>query len=706
MSFGRLLNPLDGFTTYSTHFVLLACRTTEHARDFSQAGDTATLQAIDQTTDLGSPVVFGNSNSDVFLVMDTRRFSQFTVDKMKYEVFINGLTTGGSHANLATGIEMTILDSVGISFINYLQWLMDSKMQCGFDGMIFMIRVIFVGHHEDGSTETIQTVTIPAHLFKIDVNLDYAKGVYDCVFMPNFNFSVNTHQRWLNIGTATNYNTQSGNTLGEMIDSFETSLNKDSSDFYQSISARILEAGGDPTATVGGKFGRLVQYQITIPDDWRKFECDGPSTHNAIEKAFVKTAAANQTAPQKAATAPGKDVTPATSSYISVDPGQTIPQVVEVILKSCSATREFGNADKLTSKSESITFYKFLVSVSSDDASFIVHVDVIPFVVPNVVPPQSNSASTTPSSVYEKQIVDAGTGRTITVPTNYFEFDYIFTGKNLDILHFDMKLENLQFLLASNVKTSQGELYNVSSKGQTDQTAKAVKQVDPFFTSSRQYDPMMIPLMSKEQRAAFSQYVTARTLDENARKIADSQSYARNLSSFYAQSAVMCNMTIRGNPDIMQKFNFEKPVLHTPSTSATDAAAGGTSTTNSSVKSQYRQDLEKDILRLPGAARSATSTNAFTVNRPLGDASYVTSPVFAKINIKGPNVDAVTNELIDGQDFATEVLYNNYYVVFKVVNSIERGVFTQQLELWSHNVYGEGKLTAENVKQQQARSIP
>jgi hypothetical protein len=79
--------------------------------------------------------------------------------------------------------------------------------------------------------------------------------------------------------------------------------------------------------------------------------------------------------------------------------------------------------------------------------------------------------------------------------------------------------------------------------------------------------------------------------------------------------------------------------------------------------------------------------------------------VFAKINIKGPNVDPTTNELIDGQDFAAEVLYNNYYVVFKVTNIIQRGVFTQELEMWSHNVYGQGKLSAENIKDKQKTTV-
>jgi hypothetical protein len=702
---GRLKNPLDGFQSYSTHFILLACRTTEQARAFAQGAETETLQKINETKSLGGPVNFKGSDSDVFLVLDTRRFSQFSVESLKYEVLINGLQSKGSHGNLANEVHMTILDSVGISFINYLQWLMDSKMQCGFDGMIFMMRVIFVGHHEDGSTETVQTVTIPMHLFKMDVNLDYAKGAYECVFMPNFNFAVNTHQRWLNIGTSTNYFTGKTNTLGDLIDSFETSLNNDSSEFYKTISAAVLKAGAQPQTSDANKFGRIVQYQITIPDKWRQFTCDGSSVHAAIEKTFVKKEKTAQTTPQQASTAGGKDLTPATSTYMSVDPGLTITAVLEMMFKACSDIQKLGNADKLLQTNEFITFYKHLVSISSDNNSFVVHVDVIPFEVPNVVPPKQDQATLTAQhqGKFYEEVTDERTGKKIMQPVNFFELDYIFTGKNLDILHFDLKLQDLQFLLASNVKVSEGDLFNVSGQGQGDKAQPdGTSLPKTLLTSARQYDPIMLPLLTPEQRKAFSQYATARTPSEQQRKTADSQAYARNLSAFYAQSPIMVNMTIKGNPDIMEKFNHDKPVPHTTSTSATGT---GTSTTNTTVKGAYREQLEADILKLNDGKSVTKSKNGFSIKRPLGDASYTTTPVFAKINIKGPNVDPTTNELIDGQDFAAEVLYNNYYVVFKVTNIIQRGVFTQELEMWSHNVYGQGKLSAENIKDKQKTTV-
>jgi hypothetical protein len=71
------------------------------------------------------------------------------------------------------------------------------------------------------------------------------------------------------------------------------------------------------------------------------------------------------------------------------------------------------------------------------------------------------------------------------------------------------------------------------------------------------------------------------------------------------------------------------------------------------------------------------------------------SPVFAKVNIMGPNIDLATNDFVENADFATKLLIDNFYVVFKLTNSIQGGVFTQELELYSHNVFGRTKITKD-----------
>lgn len=675
-----------------------------------------TLDAIERVQQLGDavPNVGDAVRGDVFLVMDTRRFSQFTVENMKYEVFINGLSKGHAHSNLATTIEMTVLDSVGISFINFLQWLMDVKLQTNFDGMIFLIRTIFVGHNEDGTTQTIQSITIPAHLFKMEVNLDYAKGVYSLEFMPNMNFSVYQHNRWTHIGSATGFGSLSGKTLGGVVRAFEETLNKKSVDFFEQSSKVLLQAGRSPVQTTG-KFGRRVQYQVTLPSDWEGKEFFGSWKHNvngSIERNFKaeleKLDASKKQTPEGTRATDGS-ASPAKSVRMSIEVGVTVTEVLDIMFKQVPAIAAFANAEKVSDPNGVAKFYKHVVSITSSDELVIVHVDVVAFEVPNVQPPgavkitnekQAERLAAEVREATEKRSpyttkVENGVAKRI--PKSYFELDYIFTGKNTQVLNFDMKMQNLVFLLAANTKVSEGEMVHKVMTGQ-EANPEATKQAPPReLLSLRPYDPLLLPIATAMVKENFS-FLSAASRDKDVQNRVNTnlQEYVRNLSAFYAISPIQTAVTIKGNPDIMLKFSA--PTLPEHRSFLTQGAAG-LSGANENERAAYRKNFESDVLKLGGSELSDQGGGVFTVNRQLGNDSYMTSPVFVKVNIKGPNVDFRTNELIAGQDFASEVLLDNYYVVFKVVNVIEKGVFTQELELWSHNVFGSTKLSDVGTRQ-------
>lgn len=720
----QLRNPLDAFATYSTHFVVLASRTTETARAFlGSANNKATLDAIEKVDRLGEPVPMGSApgGGDAYLVMDTRRFSQFTVESMKYDVLVNGLANGEAHSNLATTIEMTILDSVGISFINFLQWLMDEKLKTNFDGMIFLIRVIFVGHNQDGSTETVQSLTIPATLFNLEVNLDHLKGIYNAVFMPNMNFSVFQHKRWLQIGQATSFYSNGSKTLGGVVRSFEERLNGHSAKMYKS-SLEILRSTG-ASVPAEGRYGRLVRYQITLPEgnssdtNWYNFEFLGSWKHNvnsSVERNFVdelkKLEAARtpqqqrESKPTDGTTSPGKDV------HMSTDVGVTVTEVLDLMFKQVPRIAEFANADTVKKQDGVAKFYKHVVSLTSSEDVVIVHIDVVPFVVPKARPDEKKTTSDAQdhrvarwaAAAKEKNspytnVTDAQ-GITKRVPKNYFELDYTFTGKNTQVLNFDMKIQHLQFLLAANVRVSEGEMVFEKIAGGTDGKTNR-QRTGPELLSMRPYDPILIPMATELQKSNFTAVAAAQRDVEKTRQLTSNlQEYARNLSAFYAISPIQTAITIKGNPDIMLKFST--PELPPHVSFATNTSATQTSASSDTARGQYRQEFEQRVLTLNRGGVTRASDGTFGLNNQLGPDAYVTSPVFAKINIKGPNVDFRTNQMIEGQDFASEILLDNYYVVFRVTNIIERGVFSQQLELWSHNVFGTGKISPETGKQQ------
>lgn len=695
----QLVNALDRFTSYSTHFIMVASRTTENAKIFGdESRSKETLDAINRTPALGDavPSISGSTASDVYLVIDTRRFSQYTVQRMKFETFINGLVAGQAPANVPTIIELTVLDSVGISFINFMQWLLDSKMQTNFDGFIFMLRVLFVGHNPDGTSETVQSITIPCHLFKMEVNLDYAKGIYNLELMPNMNFSIFQHNRWLNIGRATTYFTGKGkNTLGDMVQDFEDALNARSTQYYNDVNAsapQILQAKG--ISTPSGKFGRQVKYMVTLPKDWGKLTFTGNATHSATERNFkaeIKGLDAGKNPEQKKAEQKKdeqkQEVLPAKDTNMSVEAGTTITEVLDLMFKQVPGIQEFAAGDKITQQDGKLTFYKHVVSLSSNDQEVTVHVDVVAFDVPNIKPPKdtgSNQVSTNMEYLGEPVMQNGVTRR---FPKNYFELDYIYTGKNSDILNFDLKIQDLQNLIAANTKVSEGHIIAEALKGQTDVgqgTDAAQDQLQKEILNARPYDVLLLPKLTQLDAKAFSQLATIRSREHVDKITTIQQQYAQNTSAFYAISPIQVIMTIKGNPEIMAKFSIPKPPTHVSTTTTTTR---GVSTTNLSEKDKYRAQFEQEILK-KGDITEGSSAGTFAVKRQLGSDSYLSTPVFCTVNIMGPNVDFLTNAAIAGQDFATKVLFDNFYVVFKLTNIIENGVFTQELELHSFNVFG------------------
>jgi hypothetical protein len=216
---------------------------------------------------------------------------------------------------------------------------------------------------------------------------------------------------------------------------------------------------------------------------------------------------------------------------------------------------------------------------------------------------------------------------------------------------------------------------------------------------------MLIPLLTKAQSTGFSQFAKSRSPSVGQETTSSFQSYVKNLSAFYAASPITVNATIRGNPELFAKFNVGTMMPHEKLITNT----GQKQEFEQKLRS-YRERLTKLILNTNEIA--VTSSGNF--RSTLGSDSYMKSPVFVKVNVRGPNVDFRTNGPmrdpntmmpIDGQDFSTEVLIDNYYTVMKITNNISGGTFTQDLELWVHNVFGYSSPMEKNPAAQQPTKV-
>lgn len=696
-------NPLDKFQSHSIHYVILAARSTEDLREFSDGSESElarTLQAIDSCTQLGGQVKAKNGSNGVFLMLDTRRFSQFTIDNFELDTRIAGFAVPGSKSPNAVGLEMNfaVQDSSGISFANFLQYLMDKKLQVSFDGMTLLVRIIFIGHTPEGTTEVVQSIGIPAIFSQIQVDLNEARGVYQCKCIPLIGMVSNsvTNPKWTQIGTASSYFTGPGtNTLGAAVQAFERALNKESFRRYKEFNS-IPEAD----ARANG-YGRPVQYLITLPKDWHDYKFTGPSQGGAAEINFKellkseeanrsKTASENKSTTEAQKSAQQNSAAPAKESFLAVNPNLTITEVLDVMFSHTLQVQQLANFSGSRAEAKPIKFYKHLITVTSSDKNFTVHVDIVEFLVPNAnLSEDSSKTSTGQDPSYMQQVTDHKTGAVKSLPKNYLEYDYIFSSKNLDVLSLDLKIENLNLLLMQGTKIGQGNLWRHNDKGQKQENGESVGVDTGSLLGLKPKDPVRLRTLTSEERSNFSNI--AGNL-QNLQKGPDtpqsvSQQYTKNLSDFY-NAGGQAKMTIRGNPDLMGKVVLSELEQHVDVVTLVSGSEV-ISMAKADVRKAWRDSLERNL-----GLQKGLKVNKGVVE-VLPGPRFPTSPVFVKVNVYGPNVDFLSLDQIEGGDFAKELLTDNFYFLGSVKNKIEGSKFTQEFDLLQFSIYGHADLKAK-----------
>jgi hypothetical protein len=698
-------NPLDKFQSHSVHYVMLAARSTEDVRRFtvdSPQAQSETLSAIDGARQLGDVVRVG-AGTEAFLMMDTRRFAQFGISDFELDTMLAGFAVPGSKSpsSVAVGMKFTVVDSMGISFANFLQYLMDQKLQVSFDGMTVLVRVLFIGHKSDGSTEVVQSLTIPANFNQIQMDLNEVKGLYHCTLFPLIGMASNSamNHKWTTIGTASSYFTGvSANTLGAVVNSFERRLNEESLKRYTQLNAQTQKEG---VKTTVGRYGRPVQFMITLPKGWDDFPFSGPTQGNVVETVFTELVKKEKDTSQSAANAQKKTQqnanAPAKDSYVSVDPSLSITEVLDVIFGQCLDVAKLGNFTHKQDTDGSLKFYKHLITVTSDNESFTVHVDVVEFIVPNVdLATGSGASSVSPNDQDLYTSTPMPDGSMKRTPKQYIEYDYIFSGKNLDVLNLDIKIENLNVLLMQGSKLGQGQLFKNVAEGQNQGDGESVAKDEHPIYGRRAKDPALMPARSGGDKTNYSNLAANAKTDGDATPQAVNQQYIQNLQAFYAAGPVDAKMVLRGNPDLMVMVALQSIPQHVSAITIT-SDGGAVSKTNQSVKTAYRTAFEKDLLRLNGISDGQSGGVNYSnegrraVGSPINTQmltgrNFVSSPVFAKVNVFGPNVDFLTGTANVG-DYAQQLFYDNYYFVHQLVSKIDGARFTQEVSLRSFSLY-------------------
>lgn len=604
-------NPLDVFRTYSYHHILLVCDGTETADELAVSAEItlfdhegAEKKFCPRRNSRGRYIVLINGMSD----------TQFTISHVKWtaSVFSEGLDDDqkiSKFGTMATDGEIEILEPRGVNFFNLMN---EVTLSLGRDAnmLVFVLKTIFVGTRYDGEIEFITNIRgLSFNMIDITAMFDERGATYYMAFVGAVN-GVSKLQQVRAVANDFPFKITKGSTLGEALVGDigkEKSLEFKVNEYYRNNKDKFRKeiAANGLALDIDEEFID-VEYKIDIHPD------------------FVGFIAGTVTTPNQQDTG-GNDV---------ILVGDTIEDIIDSALRSSQDMIDGGNGDK---KTGDVFIYKISTSLESSERKYLIHYFVDKY--KGVVIPVNDWLSFTPPD---------GTGIT---------FDYIFTGKNIDVLSFDIKMQmGLAFFqtlaAASSVAGSSVDIighYNpqptVAGTGnlqgpgdQQDQGSgcsldirrEGGKRVKPLYLGMSVTDPLI----------------------RNTRFPGASVSYGALFVRHAAFENITANLSIRGNPQLMEETNLWGEFV-VPGANIAHQVVETTLSSSLPADEQPRR-IWPAINRVPG---------------------------YVKVNVYMPNEFMAYSDPAVQNQYASNFWYNGWYYMLSIEHEFGEGEFKQNLFL-------------------------
>lgn len=703
-------NPLDEFRSHSYHFILTLANSTEAHR--KMIDKDAFLGSVNSTKIGGKIDLSGDA---AYLLIDTRRFSQFSITEFETtQIYGSGPVSNPSVAS--SFMRMKVVDTTGLTFFNFVMDIMKNKIQSTRASAFFMLAIVFVGHTDHDTTETVATCFIPMIMMKMGFEFTSSGSVYDLEFQETEGNSAETIPGMIDLGDIRAISTEGrSNTVGAMIQSLEDSLNLKSVKFFQKYTNKAFlgadKSVQDEMASGAKAAGKLVQYMITIPEEWKNFAINTAGKSKNVEQTFLAKEEAAITKKEQLnqavidaqeAGADAAEITQiqqARDSYRAFSPETSIHDAINIILDSSLEYLRLGSqANRLAGTA---VVHKTSTCVTSDQTSYVMHIDVNPYRAPKV---EIDSTTGKEKNVINrsenvKRLSDGNIKNLIT-------YDYIFSGRNTDVLDLkilyhpfwapaamDMDLDLGPKRFASNSeKGGQSEKDVAATSGGTNKT----RDFNPLI---RPGEPIFVPVKTAEQHKNFSTIQSEEMSKPQALAASKAkQEHVSTLAVLHFVGSLESDLTVRGNPNLFRKYadRNTRGGIPTHSLSMTAEILKDLTTSKTDVDTFFKNDLKNKVTggkesyfrdyikpRHDDVLTSGTD--------PLLDGTDISvGPVYVKINIYAPNVDFEGNQMPgpDAPMFTNSFFYNGVYMIIGITHSFNNGTFNHTMSLIPQDLDG------------------
>lgn len=705
------LNPLDKYTSFSTHYVLLLGRSTEALRNFrdnleAAAGQNLNLNELTRLR-LGEKIQGDRPENEIYMVCDSRKISLFRINSVNFETMYAGGNAASSQI-ISGLINMKLTDSSGIAFMNFLKYMADDVLGCSLVNCFFLLKIFFVGHTHNQTTEVFNASSIPMMLQTMSFEFETASSIgaaqYDMKFIPTFSSGQSANQFVPSDRISTIAARGAQTTLGAAIDSLQNSLNKISKDFFNTT---VFESLNEKTqknepSLSSKKRGRIVLYKISLPGDIADVESstkwrDLPYTVGVSEKIEEISHKKNEAEKEKHKQADSREEKNKKDKqvkddavYNAVPRNLSIVEILTSILTSCIDVNRKASFKSI--EEGKIVSFKILTNITSNDETVVIHFDIVEHIFVNTTQDEKTKAKTV--GLNDRYFIENQNGEK--VPKNSLEFDYVFSGKNSDILDFSVKIDASAALFGVMNKTKstpdQIRKNDLAQSESPDGAKSTDNDKNISMREMKSYDIIIAPPKTTNEKTGYSNLSEGSQEKSgiSAIELAKAkQEYLKVLADIHGQSSLSTKMKIRGNPDLFVKSMGNTVLPHLSISPGSLSSNKEVTFLDNSIK-EYNAALAKRL----------NSTSAKGDNPLLAGYDFALSPLYIKINIYGPKIDPVFgNQLMPGvEKFAQKYFYEGWYFVFKIAHFLEGNNFTQEIDMGAIEVFKSALIQSENTK--------
>jgi Transglycosylase SLT domain len=566
-------------------------------------------------TDDGEPGIYS-------IIMHGAEDADMCIDSYKVTSYTAANATGSDKStSIATEGELTITEPKGVIFFDLLVSLMN-EMGSDATTCCFVLKTFFVGHgYSDVGEEYSSTISdvAPVMFLLTDATAAYteAGGVYTLQFVALANGSSRLPQYSKAADGASVHLDKAANSRATVKQALEALFDVIRQNYRHHYDCVIAVANQKKVPSPEKSFFK-VDYEIKVEEPYDSDE-------------YIVT-----DAPMQFKTHGGDCAAP---PAIKNKPGASIEDAIHRIMNMCPKVQQ----DMVDGDGGGENAIKYEYKIHSTART---HYDgdekrcVVTYVVKRFVSPRGFN--------FEKLLRDnPTTEEAMTIRENLIEFDYLFSGKNVDVLEFNIQMNyGLSYLQMATTANS--------FKDQFEAVASRTRHISMHSDEAGRFggkdpdnpeNPIPIPVFFAPQLRG----LTSTNTNDPSGTVPASYNMAKHGSLEMAEATVK----IVGNPRIY-------------------SSVAGTSHPN---------NVGKEIK--PGASQPG---NDATLED--GDFRHWThAPALAKVNIYMPaqNDDiGLMSGMGEGPDdippdFAKKFWYDGYYYVYGVENNFDNGEFTQQL---------------------------